>query len=215
MGVAVLLVDLLTTGGIGLPSVAGTLWLLLALGLSRRTTARSARLCRLGRIVRDDRPGGGMLQNSVQSRVGLSGPVAAGRAGAGPRRSSIWRPPRQPTRCRPSLGGSWPQSSSTRGGGGPGADGFRRFETANAQVLALAPNSAPAWLAAGDWYFRAYSKLAPSGKTTANDAIQKALSAYRRAAQAYPNSELYRAKLAEASRAAENRPAVRRGKASF
>ena len=33
VGVAVLLVDLLTTGGIGFPAVAQSLWLLLALGL--------------------------------------------------------------------------------------------------------------------------------------------------------------------------------------
>ena len=34
LGVAVLLVDLLTTGGIGIPAIAQSLWLLLALGLS-------------------------------------------------------------------------------------------------------------------------------------------------------------------------------------
>jgi cytochrome c-type biogenesis protein CcmH/NrfG len=93
----------------------------------------------------------------------------------------------------------------------PSAESFRRFETANAQVLALAPNAAPAWLAAGDWYFRAYSKMAASEKRTSDDAIQKALSAYRRAVRLYPNSELYRAKLAEASQAAGHRPALPRG----
>ena len=36
VGVAVLLVDLLTTGGIGIPAVAQSLWLLLALGLDGR-----------------------------------------------------------------------------------------------------------------------------------------------------------------------------------
>ena len=34
LGVAVLLVDLLTTGGIGIPAIAQSLWLLLALGLN-------------------------------------------------------------------------------------------------------------------------------------------------------------------------------------
>jgi hypothetical protein len=93
----------------------------------------------------------------------------------------------------------------------PSSSGFRRFEQANARLLALAPNEARAWLAAGDWYFRAYSKMAPSGTEAADDALQKALTAYGRALELYPSSELHRAKLAEAKQAAGNRPAPSQG----
>ena len=214
VAVAVLLVDLLTTGGIGLPSVAGTLWLLLALGLAGERpravhvfAAWAALLVVIGLAAACYKTAyDPVLGCQAQLRMAEREPARSiehlsAAAAADPLSAEPWR-----QLAAIEFDAWWRQ---------PSADGFRRFETANAQVLALAPNAAPAWLAAGDWYFRAYSKLAPSGKTTANDAIQKALSAYRRAAQLYPNSELYRAKLAEASRAAENRPAVRRGKASF
>ena len=45
VGVVVLLVDLLATGGIGLPSIAGTLWLLLALGLQGDQPHRLSPYC--------------------------------------------------------------------------------------------------------------------------------------------------------------------------
>jgi tetratricopeptide (TPR) repeat protein len=65
----------------------------------------------------------------------------------------------------------------------------------------LAPNAAPAWLAAGDWHFRASSKTDQHGRKVAADSMEKAVAAYRRAVQLYPNNAMYRARLAEACRA--------------
>ncbi len=91
----------------------------------------------------------------------------------------------------------------------PSEDAFRRFEQALAKTLELAPNSAPARLAAGDCYLRVSLKTDPGGAKVAGDAIQKAVAAYRQAVELYPNSPVYRAKLAEAYRAAHDLAAFR------
>ena len=56
VGVAVLLVDLLAAGGIGLPGVAGTFWLLLCLGLQGQGLVRAGHFSARVRI-RADVPG--------------------------------------------------------------------------------------------------------------------------------------------------------------
>ncbi len=81
---------------------------------------------------------------------------------------------------------------------------FRRFEQYNATALELATNSAPAWLASGNWYTRAYAKTGRRAE------IDKAVAAYSRAVHFYHNSALNRAKLALAHQAAGNQADFRR-----
>jgi tetratricopeptide (TPR) repeat protein len=201
VGVVVLLVDLLTTGGIGLPSVAGTLWVLLAIGLEGERpraihpfAAWTALLMVIGLAV-------ACYETAYSPVLGCQ--------------AQLRMAEREPTRSVEHLSAEpWRQLAAMEFDAWwrePSANGFRRFEEANAQVLALAPNAASAWLAAGDWYFQACSKMAPSGTGTPDDALQKALNAYRRALELYPNSELHRARLAEANQAIANRPALHRG----
>jgi tetratricopeptide (TPR) repeat protein len=87
---------------------------------------------------------------------------------------------------------------------------FTAFEEADRNVLQLAPNSAPDWLASGDWYFEAASKTDGQGSKLVPDALGKAVAAYEKAVELYPNDALCRAKLAEAYRAAGQRPEFRR-----
>jgi tetratricopeptide (TPR) repeat protein len=91
----------------------------------------------------------------------------------------------------------------------PNERAYRRFEQCCVTALELAPNCAPAWLAAGDWYFRAYSKTDQPDQKIAGDALDKAVDAYRHAARLYPNSAVCHAKLAEAYRAAGDQSAFR------
>jgi hypothetical protein len=200
LGVVVLLVDLLASGGIGFPGVAGTLWLLLALGLQGErpralrtlaawgtlfvalalllacyTTAYSPALDCQGELRKAEREPARAVEHLEAA------------AAADPWAAEPWR-----QLAAVAFENWWQQ---------PSADAFHRFEGAAAKTLELAPNLAPAWLAAGDWYFRASLKTGQGGRG-AEKAIATAVADYRRAVELYPNSPLCQAKLAEACRAA-------------
>ena len=143
-----LLVDLLATGGIGLPSVAGTLWLLLALGLQgerphelRLRNAWAALAVAVGLAVAcyctAYNP---VLACQAQLRMAEREPLRAvehleAAAAADPLSAEPWR------QLAAIHFQTWWQS--------PDEDTFRRFEQANAQALSRAPNSSVAWLAVG------------------------------------------------------------------
>jgi hypothetical protein len=197
VGVVVLLVDLLSSGGIGFPGVAGTLWLLLALGLQGeppRTlhplgawgTLLLALVLLLACYATAYSP---VLECQAQLRQAEREPAKAvehleAAAAADPLAAEPWR------QLAAIAFENWQQQ--------PSADAFHRFEGAVAKTLELAPNSAVAWLAAGDWYFQASSQLGPGGGRSAAQAVAD----YRRAVELYPNSPLGQAKLAEACRVA-------------
>ena len=208
VGVVVLLVDLLAAGGIGLPGVAGTFWLLLCLGLSE---ASGSRTCRgwgsLGGTGRGDCLGRGLLRHGLQSRAQLSGPLAVVRAdgetraveqleGGRGRRSALGRAlaavGRRLVRC---LAADAEPSRSSSGSS-------RQTPTS----CGLAPNSAPDWLASGDWYLAGRLEDRPARKEAcARRAGQGGGGVSRRPWSCIPNNALYRAKLAEAYRAAGER----------
>jgi tetratricopeptide (TPR) repeat protein len=208
-GVAVLLVNLLAAGGIGFPSVAGTLWLLLALGLEgeppRTIRALGAWLV-LGVAVALAAACYGTAYSPVlgcQAKLRLAErePARAvehleAAATADPWAAEPWR------QLAAIEFENWWQR--------PGQEGFGRFERACGKALELAPNSAPTWLAAGDWRLRAFSKTDGLGEKVVGDAIEAAVAAYRHAVQLYPNNAVYRAKLAEACRAGGDEPEFRR-----
>jgi hypothetical protein len=213
VGVAVLLIDLLTSGGIGMPGVAGTFWLLLCLGLqtaggdSRRRRPGWTFWAGLAAAIALAAACYGTAYNPVLTcqadmrlslRMGntfnmikqLKVAAAADRLSAEP-----WR----------AVAAAEFQLCSQI----PGRL-FTAFEEADRNVLQLAPNSAPDWLASGDWYFEAASKTDGQGSKLVPDALGKAVAAYEKAVELYPNDALCRAKLAEAYRAAGQRPEFRR-----
>lgn len=209
VGVVVLLINLLAAGGIGFPAVAGTLWLLLALGLQGQTprefrppVAWALFFVALGLAVTCYATAyNPVLGCQVQMRMAERQPTRAiehleAAAAADPLASEPWR-----QLAAIEFERWWQQ---------PSEEAFARFERANATAIRLAPNSAPAWLAAGDWYFRAFTKTDAKGKNVAPEAIREAISAYGKAVERYPNSALYRAKLGEASQAIGDREEFRR-----
>ena len=204
-----LLVNLLAAGGIAMASIAGTLWLLLALALDGRQPSRLRTYAAWAGLA-------GLLALSVacyftayspvlncQAELRLAEREPAGAiahleaaAAADPLSSEPW--------CQLAaieLEDWWNK---------PDEVGYFRFTEARDKALKLAPNSASMWLAAGDWAARAYSKTDGRGKRLMPDAIQSAIECYGRAAVLYPNSALGRAKLAEAHLAAGDRSAFRR-----
>jgi len=208
VGVVVVPVALLAAGGIGLPSVAGTLWLLLALGLGGRWprvlpsyAAWSALVVGTALAVACYTSAYSPVLNcQANLRLAERDPARAvehlaAAAVADPLAAEPWR-----QLAAVNFVAWWRQ---------PDERAYRRFEQCSATALELAPNCAPAWLAAGDWYFRAYSKTDQPDRKIARDAPDKAVDAYRHAVRLYPNSAVYHAKLAEAYRAAGNRSAFR------
>ncbi len=209
VAVVVLLVDLLAAGGIGLPGVAGTFWLLLCLGLQGHglrtcrgwgawaglaaaialavacfNTAYSPVLSCQARMRVSER----MTDRAVEQ---LKAAAAADPLSAEPWRqlAAAW------------FDGWWRTPSQAL---------FEQFERADANVLRLAPNSAPDWLASGDWYLAAALKTDRQGKKLVPGALGKAVEAYQKAVELYPNSAVHRARLGEAYRAAGEPAAFRR-----
>jgi hypothetical protein len=209
VGVIVLLVDLLTTGGIGLPSIAGTLWLLLALGLmDQRPRAIPVLVAWAALLV--------LIVLAVLCYQTAYSPVLACQA-------QLRLAERQPAQAAAHLEAAavadpwaaepWRQLAALefeRWWQQPSLEGFDHFRRAARQAVELAPRSAPLWLNVGDWYFRAFSKTDRSGKKVEIDALGPALSAYQEAVRLYPTNAVYRTKLAEARQAADENPAVRR-----
>jgi hypothetical protein len=210
-GVVVLLVNLLAAGGIGFPAVAGSLWLLMALGLNlaESDVPRLSQPC--STITRPKRP--------WHAVVGLAVAVALAAACY----ASAYGPV---LRCQGAMHRAWRNPADARqhlaeaAAADPlsdrplrqlaaieleqwrvdhDAEQFERFETYNTFALRLSPNSSNAWLTAGDWYYEAFAE------TGRRKDIEQAVDAYRHAVQLYPNSGLHRAKLALALRAAGDR----------
>jgi hypothetical protein len=212
IGVGVLLVNLLAAGGIGFPGVAGSLWLLMALGLNTAQADRPPRtLPRIAAVA----PLTLVLVMSVACYVALCVRVlpCRGRMLAAQRELAEGNVPlaeadlRAAAKADPLAVGPPRQLAAIafeawRRDRSPGR--FEQFERHNAAALELAPNSSRAWLASGDLYREAY---AVAGRKAD---IQEAVEAYTRAVELYPNSGLYRAKLAFAHQAAGQPEAFRR-----
>jgi cytochrome c-type biogenesis protein CcmH/NrfG len=209
LGVTVLLVDLLTTGGIGFPSVANTLWLLLALGLAgeRPRTAHNgvawaAFFVLIGLAVTCYRTAYQPVMECqaqlrlAERRADRAVECLEAAAAADPWAAEPWRQLAAVEFER------WWQH--------PDEATFDRFRHAANKVIELAPNSAPNWECIGDWYSRAFSRTDRRGKEIGNDTLRNALSAYDDALRLYPNNTTYRTKRDEAYRAVENQPEFRR-----
>jgi len=208
LGIAVLLIHLLAAGGIGLPSVAGTFWLLLALGLQ----GQRPHACRTAVAW-------AMLAAAVGLAVACYWTAYAPVLGCQARLRLSEREPTKTVEHLEAAATADPLSAEPwrrlaaihfeRWRWNPSEDGFQRFKRADARMLELAPQSTPAWSASGDRYFRASAKTDRHGEKLVDVALLKAVEAYRQAVRLYPNSAMNRAKLAEAYRAAGDLPAFR------
>ena len=152
LGVVVLLVDLLASGGIGFPGVAWNLVVVAGLGTSGRTAAGVAHPGGLGAALRRVGPAPGLLHYGVQPGIGLPGRVTQGRAATG----LGGRAPGGCRRCRP-LGGRAVAAVGRRHVCTLVAATQRRnispFRGSHGQDVGASPQFGPAWLAAGDWSF--------------------------------------------------------------
>jgi O-antigen ligase len=208
IGVAVLLVDLLAAGGIGLPSVAGTFWLLLALGLHGKpvrslqpSVAWAALVIAVGLAIACYRTAYEPVLNCqgqmrlAQHRLSQAEQYLEAAAAADPLSAEPWR------QMAALAFEQWWQT--------PDQELFERFERADAKVLELSPNAAPAWYASGSYYLRATTKPGPDVKRQAPNAASKSIEALAKAIAIYPNNATYHATLAEACNVAGDRARFR------
>ncbi len=206
IGVAVLLVNLLAAGAMGFPAVAGTLWLLLALGLNEADSGRWRTVPRAVALS------GLILAVTLAVTCYLSGygPVLRCRgsmaaAERNPAKAAVhlanaaMEDPLDGRPCRQLAAivfRDWRVSPM------PGK--FELFETYCTAALERMPHSSHAHRIAGDWYLEAF-------KATSNqEHINKAIDYYGNAVEMYPNSGLCHAKLALALHAAGRWEAFRR-----
>jgi O-antigen ligase len=195
---AALLVNLSAAGGMSIASVAGSFWLLLAVGL---TTVDFEQTWRLPRLLAR----AGLLATLLGMLVCYTFAYAPVLACQAAMRAAERIPLRRevllqaavahdPWAARPwqSLAAlaldAWREQ--------PDDQRQRQFERYNSMMLEVDSTSAALWLASGDAYFEI------AMKTHRPRDLQQAIDSYRHAVERYPNSGEYRAKLALALHAA-------------
>ena len=200
LGAVVLAIHLLASGGIGFPGVALSLWLLLALALNISETDRVRVLPRMATYAT---LGLVLVLLAVCYVTGYS-PVLGARgylrmARVEPDRAEEWlqeAATADPYARLPLEHLAEMELAAWRSGGD--AKHLSQFEEYDKWTLLVEPNSAAAWFASGNDYFEIYTK------TRLKRNLDRALRAYRAAVMYYPNSALYRARLALAHQAAGN-----------
>ncbi len=205
VGVAVLLVNLLAAGGIGFPGVAGTLWLLLALGLNGAECWSPRALPKATSVV------------GLVATIGLAlacyqtayRPVLESQAAL---RAAIREPTRgiplfqQAVKADPWYADAWVQLARVafdEWRANPSTEALEQFSRYTEAAVRVAPKSSSLWLTAGQRYSEVFSR------TGQQDAAQKALLYCRRAVALYPNSAISRASLALALEAVGDEPEFR------
>lgn len=208
VGVTVILIDLLTTGGIGFPGVAGTFWLLLALGLQQTAKGDACRRSWIAVVMLVEAIGLAAACYVTAYRPVLMCQAELRLAEQSPRRAIEHL--EAASAADPLAVQPWQQLTAARfevWRFAPNRAAFDRFEQADAESLRLAPNAATVWAASGDWHLQAAKQLRGEQRKAA---IDRAVAAYRRAVQLYPTNALDRAKLAVACRESGDRLAFRR-----
>lgn len=201
VGVATLLVNLLAAGGIGFPGVAGTLWLLLAVGLTEVGAGR----------VRQAKPA--LALASLAGAVGLL--LACYFTGYGPvmdSQAALRAAAREPGRAVEHLADAvssdpwaaepWRQLAATMfqvWSDERSPDALDAFRKAAAMATIRDPYSASTSFQVGEWYRGAY-EISPDAAL-----LSGAIQSYRRAVELYPTSASHRGRLALALDAAGDR----------
>jgi len=208
LGVLVLLVDLSAAGGIGFAGVAGTLWILMALGLNLRERDAGRAQPRWGSL--------GLLAGSIGLFISCYssgyGPVVRCQAAMESARRNPLRQEQylqeaalaDPLSAEPwsqsaalafdlwkqITGGSLPRGWSEADVAKAGEILLGRFEQCTGELAKRAPNSSPAWFAAGERYEQVYDK---TGK---RPYLEKGIECYGSATGLYPNNATYHGRLA-------------------
>ncbi len=200
VAVVVLLVHLLAAGALGFPAVAGTLWLLLAIGLMGDEPKRAPRAAAFGTLGVALGVALACHQTAYEPVLQARRALEAGRraAAAGQlERAESWL--HAATEADPLAAEPWRDRASlmlqiweTAGS----AQALEAFREADAEAARREPNSAAGWLLSGDWHLWVHRQTG-----AARDA-ERAVASYARAVALYPNSGLHRARLALAHRAA-------------
>ncbi len=208
VGVAVLLVHLLASGGISFPGVAGTLWLLAALGLRNQgcrhaswnvaaaglvvvvALAAACYATAYGPVVRSQgkiRSAQLALEDGKFDRAEQLLEAAAN--------DDAWAAePRQQLSAIALA--RWKQTGDSAA--------LAHFEGRVAAWLRLQPLGASAWQAAGEWYLEVFSR------TRQPEHAEQAVALLRRAVALYPNSPIGRARLSMALQSAAQPTEARR-----
>jgi O-antigen ligase len=210
VGVVAILIALLAAGGIAMPSVAATFWLLLALGLEGQRQhflrASTAWAALAGLLIMAGvcystayEP---VLHCQAELRMAEQQPTRAvahleAAAAADPLSAEPWR------QLASIEFETWARQ--------PDEATFRHFTHDIEKVAERAPHSADLWMTVGDWQLRAFSINHRRGKRLASEEnVQAAIGAYSRAVRLYPNSAMCHARLAEAYLATVDRAAFAR-----
>jgi hypothetical protein len=210
IGVVVVLVNLLAAGGIGFPAVAGSLWLLIALGLNTvgaprpRTLPRSAGVAALvfattlaiACYATGYAPVLRCRAAMERGRVDLYWGERDRAANHFREAASADRLSDEPVRQLGLL--AFERWLATRE-----AEAFDEFQACMQAAVELAPESAEIWRVLGVCYWKAFCR------TGRDDALQGAVRAHRRAVELYPTSAVNRANLAIALQAAGNQGGFR------
>ncbi len=219
LGIVVLLIDLLGSGGISYPGIAASLWLLLALGLRREgrrvlgkrlgvllilavigllaacyeTAYRPVVACQ-SHIFQAERHVSEAGKDNEATHLPAAVQHLEAAAAADPRSADPWRLMAD-LRFR-----QW-QSE-------PSEAHFAAFQAATDAVAGRAPLSAMDWTLAGKRY-RAIASRARSQRESA-EVNDRAISCLQRAVVLYPNSAVHRAWLAEAYLESKDRASFQR-----
>ncbi|MCE9548156.1 MAG: O-antigen ligase family protein [Planctomycetia bacterium] len=203
VGAGVLAVNLLAAGGISFPGVAGSLWLLMAVGLTL------ADMPGAGRILPRSGAIGALvlllilmglceytgLSPVMHSQMALDEAVTAGKQGDGARREALLREAAaaDPLTDQPLRGLAELKLLAWRDA--PSDARFAEFEAATQKWLARLPHSAAAAMNVGNWYLAAY-RIAPNPQRIAKQRIEKSAEYYRLAQSFHPQSNVIAAHLA-------------------
>jgi len=208
VGVAVLLVHLLAAGGIGFPGVAGSLWLLVALGLRAQGTHTLGRSAAFGGLAVMVALAFACYRTAYGPAVRARGLVQAAQIALAEDR--IDRSEQYLQRAATAdrwAATPWRELASItfqRWRREPDPETLRQFEDHLEKWLARTPLSNSAWETAGDWWSGVFAK------TRDPEHLGQVVRMYRRAAELYPTSATARAKLAVALDAAGRRDGARR-----
>ena len=198
LALAVLAIDLLATGGIAIPGVACTFWMLMALGVNElagnkrrrplRPTPGGSGSCRRSgwRRLAWRRPPVTAMPSGRSCRRGprCCGPTRRGRV-RGARRAYL-----EAARADPLSADAWTalaelELGALRSDRLPGT-ALSEFVTAAEKVTELRPHSAATWGQVGRWYIELYERN--HNQQTASAAVEN----FKNAVELYPNSATMR-----------------------
>jgi O-antigen ligase len=206
VGLTALLVNLLAAGGIGFPGVAGTMWLIMGLGLNAAKAESGHRVPR----------GGVAAAMAVALAIALAC-YATAYAPVLKATAAMRRAQRDPARAEQHLksaaAADWLWAEPQRQLAAvalqswfaePTPRAFAEFQVYAKAALTLIRSSAAAWFEVAEQYDRAYEKTGDKRH------VQEAVRAYRQAVDLYPTRSLYRARLALALMSSSDQAGFRR-----